>query len=702
MRVALLEPPATDPRSPHLAMASLHAALALDGVDVMVIDAGAEGLDWLLQPERLAAALTALPSRTVADPMAAFLRRIGPLIVDGVTDAGQVLRDPERFFDAARCDEARELIGRAVQLHSVANGRHDYSIGPIRYQVSGIDPSRLGDLETVTRDPAEGPFGAYFERVAERLAGWKPNVVALSILNHQQIIPGLSLARLLKSRGHFVVIGGTVYAKFVEQLRERPHFFELFCDALCAYEGETAIRAIAAEAEDAGREGRPVRLAGLPNLLWLDAATSTVQAGPVHSEDVAALPTPCFDGFELGQYLVPEPVLPILTGKGCYFNHCKFCDIPFINRVAPRPYRRRRPEQVAADMAELWQRHGARHFVVTDEALAPRFLLQIAEALAAHPDLDPRLVGYARFEPGFTADVCRQLHRAGLRRVFFGLESGSQRMLDHMVKGVRLETAHEVLRHCAAAGIGFHLFSMIGLPTETEEDARQTLQFFLDDVDLIDHPRNTLDLHRFNLDLRTEYFDNAERYGLVVDRAALQSSDFPLDAPAWIPTVGLSHDDAARLVEGYSAVLQAELRRSRVFPAHVYPSFEEYSVLYADRFDEDGTWSLRFALPPEGDPTPCTLGWCERLAVSRIDSGVLLSAMAGERPLSSAAFDLLSPAPGPAPASELLDRLVQRLGSAVAADASQRVRSELRAIIDDLLGAGLLRLEVGAVEAVAG
>lgn len=353
-------------------------------------------------------------------------------------------------------------------------------------------------------------------------------------------------------------------------------------------------------------------------------------------------------------------------------------------------------------MAELWQRHGARHFVVTDEALAPRFLLQIAEALGAHPELDPRLVGYARFEPGFTADVCRRLHRAGLRRLFFGLESGSQRMLDHMAKGVRLETAHEVLGHCAAAGIGFHLFSMIGLPTETEQDARQTLQFFLDDVELIDHPRNTLDLHRFNLDLRTEYYDHAERYGLVVDRVALRSADFPLDAPAWRPTIGLGHDDAARLVHEYSAVLQTALRRSRVFPAHVYPSFEEYSVLYADRFDAAGTWTLRFALPPEGDPAPCTLRWCERLAVHRIEHGVLLSAMAGERPLSAGAFELLNPPPPPAPVSDMLDGLVQRLGHAAAADASPRFRSELRTIIDDLLAGGLLRLRVGSVAAVAG
>ena len=38
----------------------------------------------------------------------------------------------------------------------------------------------------------------------------------------------------------------------------------------------------------------------------------------------------------------------------------------------------------------------------------------------------PRFVGYARLEPGFTAAVCRRLHAMGVRKLFFGLESGSQ------------------------------------------------------------------------------------------------------------------------------------------------------------------------------------------------------------------------------------------------------------------------------------
>ncbi len=700
MRVALVEPPATDPRSPHLAMASLQAAVVAVGGAVEVVDGGAQGLRWLLGPERTAAALDRLNGAaraTGTSPGIDHLVRIGPAVVQGVDDALAVLGDPVRFYDVAAFDEARELLGRALHIHSVANGRHRYSNSPIRYEAAGINPAKLADLDAVTAAPGEGLFGAYFDEVANQLDRSRPHVVALSILNHQQIVPGLTLARLLKERGHLVVIGGTVYAKFADQLRTLPRFFELFCAAVCAYEGETALVALANEAVDAAAAGRPTRLDGIPNLVWLDTATGAVEAGPVHTENVAGLPTPDFDGFDLASYLVPEPVLPILTGKGCYFNKCRFCDIPYINRVAPRPYRRRSAEQVARDIASLWHRYDAHHFVITDEALAPRFLLDIGEALTDHPEVDPRLVGYARFEPGFDAETCRDLRRAGVRRLFFGLESGSQRMLDHMVKGVRVEVAHQVIRNCADAGIGFHLFSMVGLPEEERADADETLRFFLDEAEVIDHPRNTMDVHRFSLDLRTSYFDEADRFGIEVDRAALAEVDFPLDAPTWRLGRGLDEAQVDELIDGYSATLRARFLRSRIFPGHPYPGFEEYSVLYADRFDAgEGNWRLRFALPSADDPTPCTLSWCGRLTVTPTEGGVVLSGMAGERPLSAGAFAALVPPPPTAAVRPLLEGLVARLG--VPADDARFApfQAELRAIIDDLLTVGLVRLSVAA------
>lgn len=701
MRVVLLEPPATDPRSPHLAMASLHAALAKDHADVSVFDAGADAFHWLLRPEIMVQSLTALEQKSKADrngpsQRTDFLLRLGPLLVEGAAGAVATLQNAESFYNATACDEARELIGRILEMQSMANGRHRYAIAPIRYDVAGVDPARLDDLRNVTAQPEVSLFAGYYRDLADRVMARSPDMIAISILNHQQIIPGLTLARMLRSRGSLVVIGGTVYAKFAAELRARPAFFELFCDAVCPYEGETAIRALCAEIESANAVGRPIRFTGLPNLLWLNRTTGQVESGPIHVENVDKLPTPIYEGFDLTSYLTPEPVLPILTGKGCYFNKCSFCDIPYINRVAEMPYRRRRPENIAADVALLWEKHGARHFVITDEALSPRFLLQLAEVLQDYPEIKPRFAGYARLEAGFTRSACQQIYESGFRRIFFGLESGSQRMLDAMNKGIKIDVAREVIRNCAEAGIGFHLFSMVGLPEETGADAEQTLSFFLDAADIIDHPRNTLDVHPFSLELRTEYFDDAERFGLVVDHAALADVDFPLEAPSWRPTRGLSAAEAKAMSARMAKLIHERFTRSRPFPSHVYPSYEEYSVLYSDYFDEvGGDWPLRFALPADDCPQPCALSWSKPLVVAPVAGGLLLTGVTGERRVSLAAFRLLHPVPPPARVGQLLEDLVVRAGVPAGAARHRDLVLELRGVVDDLLAVGLLRLELG-------
>ena len=505
-----------------------------------------ESLLHLLSPERLLRAVETSEQRlrvlnSIRSREGSRLRSSldrAAIVLEGIEPALRTLRDEVEFYQPQAFHHARECIVSALELTSAASGAIHYSIGPIRYDVEGFDASKIGDLACVTADPRFNLFEEYYdERVLQTLQRERPLIVGVSILNHQQILPGLRLCRRLKERGHFVVIGGTVYAKFVPQLLRCPQFFQLFCDAIVPYEGETAILELLNQLRG-GRE-----LTKVPNLISL-TPDGAPKIGPTHVEDVDSLPTPDFGGFPLGSYLAPRPVLPILTGKGCYFNLCKFCDIPFINSVSRKPYRVRSPERIARDVATLHERHGARHFVITDEALSPRLLLEIGEALKEVPAVAPRFVGYARFERGFTEDCCRQLFEMGVRKLCFGLESGSQATLDHMRKGYRLEDAVAVLKNCRQAGIAFHLFSIVGFPEETEARAAETLKFFLDHYSLLNDPRNSFDIHPFSLELRTEYGEFPDRYGIEIDEVLLSGQDFPISVDRWRNVRGLSETAA--------------------------------------------------------------------------------------------------------------------------------------------------------------
>jgi anaerobic magnesium-protoporphyrin IX monomethyl ester cyclase len=688
--VALLFPPATDPRNPHLAMPSLAAALRGAGVRVTMRDLDLEGLLWLLEPTRLERGVRACADAVAAGALDRWpdAWRIRNLLADPerlvseAVKAPSVLRDEVAFFDPHAYRVAREAIAGALDVVSCGLGGVRYNIAPVRYDVRGADPARLGDLLRVTQDADADVFAEFWaERVLGELDADRPDVVGLSILNHQQVIPGLRLARLLRRSGHTVLLGGTVYAKFVDSLLKAPEFFAAFCDGLVAYEGETAILALVDELGAAGDLSR------VPNLISLDRA-GRPRMGPHHLEDVNALPTPDFDGLPLSDYLAPAPVFPLLMGKGCYFNKCKFCDIPYINRTSVKSYRIRSADRVAADVAQLNRRHGVRHFEFTDEALAPRLLLKLGDALEDHPGVHARFTGFARFEPAFTPDVCRRLHDRGVRKLFFGLESGSQETLDHMHKGIRVDVAERVLANCREAGISFHIFSMIGFPEERPESARETVNFFVRNREIIEQPQNSFDIHRFTLDLRTEYGEHPERFGIRVNRAREQEREFPVSAARWECDRGMDGVTIAALLEDFAQTLRRTYRRFHAYPLHLWPDWATYSVLYADHYAERA-FGHRVALPADGDPTRFRLRWHDGVRVRPEPGGQRVSCLTGEGVVSEVALRALLDAPrGYLTAAELLEVLGRELGPGPAA--SDKTRAGLRGLIDSLLMIGAL------------
>jgi len=490
------------------------------------------------------------------------------------------LRDAQRFYDANALNTAREVLCTALDVISAAPGRDvHYGLSPARYDVAGVERQCLADLIAVTADREANVFADYWEKqLFPALYMDRPDVIGISITNWQQILPGLMLARALRQRGHFVVIGGAVYTKFATELVARPAFFEYFADGVVVYEGEQAFQVLLEQLQ--GRRD----LRQVPNFLFKDG--SHVVSTPLHVEDVNTLPTPDFTGLPLHAYLAPVPVLPILTGKGCYFNRCKFCDIPYINHISPKAYRIRKPELVVEDVRTLARRFACRHFVITDEALSPRLLMKLADAFAAYPDEQYAFTGYARLEAGFTPEVCQRLARMGTQKLFFGLESAAQRTLDHMAKGTQTRLAPQILRNCQQTGINFHLFSIIGFPEEDEASARETFQFLVDNRTIIDHPGNTFDIHPFALDLRTTYYEEREQLGVRVKPEALRK-DFiiGLHPEDWENTRGLSTHEVDRLLhqEFYPALKQAYHRHHNT-PAHLWPGFEEYAVLYGDYY----------------------------------------------------------------------------------------------------------------------
>ena len=181
----------------------------------------------------------------------------------------------------------------------------------------------------------------------------------------------------------------------------------------------------------------------------------------------------------------------------------------------------------------------------------------------------------ARFEPGITADLLKQVRRAGCRLLSFGMESGSQRVLDRMDKGTSMETVRQNLQDSAAAGIWNHVFMFFGFPGETEEDARETIAFFQANQNVI----HSISSSTFLLERYARAFENPKAYDIsqIVPPSSQQDLAyyFEYEAPSGI---------SSRRAEEIEAAFVNSL------PEKPNPQFyvhEVYQFLYACSFADD-------------------------------------------------------------------------------------------------------------------
>jgi len=189
--------------------------------------------------------------------------------------------------------------------------------------------------------------------------------------------------------------------------------------------------------------------------------------------DVDTIPDPDFSPYTLTDYLNPAPVLPVLASRGCKWARCRFCAH---NATYTGGYRSIHAPLVADKLARHQTRYGARHFYFADLYVDVPILRGLSEELLTRKlKVNFHILGKPTAE--HSPELFELSARAGLRWVSWGVESGSQRLLDVVAKGTRPEEIEKVLADARAAGISNLAMMIFGIPTSTDEDLARTLDF---------------------------------------------------------------------------------------------------------------------------------------------------------------------------------------------------------------------------------
>jgi radical SAM superfamily enzyme YgiQ (UPF0313 family) len=190
-------------------------------------------------------------------------------------------------------------------------------------------------------------------------------------------------------------------------------------------------------------------------------------------EDLDALPFPARHLWPMERFREYEDILYLATSRGCVY-WCEFCSTV---RMHGRKYRMRSPKNVVDELEFLHKTYGISKFTFCDDAFTVD--QQRTETLCSEIRQRGLKIEWncgTRVDM-LTRELLVKMKDAGCISVWFGVESGSQQVLDAMKKGITTELTIKVLGWVKELGMQPIPNVILGFPGETKESAWKTIKF---------------------------------------------------------------------------------------------------------------------------------------------------------------------------------------------------------------------------------
>ena len=361
--------------------------------------------------------------------------------------------------------------------------------------------SRLSALQTLKRCEKERrrlqdqALAGIADEIVKNVHKRNVQAVGLKLWNGDGLEGSGRLAQAIRERcpGIRIFGGGPHVDVFSEGILERYPLF----DALVYGEGEDTIRRLSESGNN------PAAYDDIPNLIHVRDGAARQSPRQI-IDDLDQLPMPLYDPAVYPAMAGDEKVkLAVIDeSRGCR-NECSFCIHPL------KSNRRVRVKSIARLLREvdhLGNRYGFHSFRFAGSC-TPYSLLNGFAGEVLRQNRSLRYASFAHIRDSHEADFAL-IRRSGCVALFFGLESGSQRILDSMRKHIRVEEMAGTLRRAYEADI-FTVGSLIfPAPGETAESEADTIRL------LKEAPLKSVMLQAPIVAPQTDWFESPERYGI--------------------------------------------------------------------------------------------------------------------------------------------------------------------------------------------
>jgi len=275
-------------------------------------------------------------------------------------------------------------------------------------------------------------------------------------------------------------VGATVMMGGPDPSADPETYLEAGADLVVLSEGELTAAEVTRTFDqtgggDAFRDALP-EIAGLTFLRRGERVTTKARELVKNLDD---LPLPDRDVIDLSRYVEVwkkrhgHSSLTILTSRGCPF-HCTWCS----KAVFGDGLRKRSVPSVLDEMKLIKERYGVERFWIADDVFSidKRWTKTFCRAVIDAGQVTP-------YECETRVDVVDQevldlMAASGCFRIWYGAESGSNKVLKEMRKGFDLDEVKDAIRMTRRAGISIGMFLMIGYPNEKREDVVASARMF--------------------------------------------------------------------------------------------------------------------------------------------------------------------------------------------------------------------------------
>lgn len=162
--------------------------------------------------------------------------------------------------------------------------------------------------------------------------------------------------------------------------------------------------------------------------------------------------------------------LHLITSRGCPFG-CTFCD----KTLTGKKYRTRMPKLIVDEMEQLWRQYHPDDIFLFDDL----FTLRREQVLAVCREIKQRGLSFKWSAQGRVGvvdlELLSVLKEAGCTELYFGVESGSDKILSFFKKGFTCEQVMKTFAMCHEVGLRAGAYFIVGVPGETREDIDLTI-----------------------------------------------------------------------------------------------------------------------------------------------------------------------------------------------------------------------------------